>query len=161
MSNGSWSSLRWGEEKQGAASMQLHPIPEHFQGADGIRKSGDGPQDSARSWAVLSLLFPEPGWAPGTRQVPNKVVRAQERSCHTSWPWGAPCSLCCQQGSESGTNPAKTPKINLLNSLSTSHSGPREHSKPQRHLPTSPASASKPLPNSGAAERRSCHTTVP
>lgn len=81
--------------------MQLHPIPEHFQGAD-------GPQDSARSWAALSLWFPELGWAPGTRQVPNKVVRAQERSCHTRWPWGAPCSLCCQQGSESGTNPAKT-----------------------------------------------------
>lgn len=56
-------------------------------------------------------------WAPGIQQVPNKVVRAQERSCHTHWPWGAPCKpllparlrVChkpCQNPTEPQNNPA-------------------------------------------------------
>lgn len=77
---------------------------------------GNGPQDSVRSWAAPSPWFPGGKCAPGTRQLPNKVVRAQERSCHTRWPWGAPCKSLvparlrvwhkpCQNPTEPQNNP--------------------------------------------------------
>lgn len=94
--------------RRGCPATRLRSIPGCFtKNQPASRGAETVPKTTARA----GQLHPSdiPSLYPGSRSSPwlSKVVRAQERSCCTPWPWGGPCDLRHRRGSATTANPAE------------------------------------------------------